>query len=471
MSKDLDIKDAYALSPMQEGMLFHYMMDKTSTAYFEQLDLSLQREVERNLVEESFNQLIEKYDIFRTVFIYEKVKKPRQVVLKKKRLKIYFKDISHLSEHDSIDFMENFKKDDKRKGFNLVNDIPMRISLIKMAAGHYRLIWSFHHIIMDGWCLGIVLKEFLQVYSVMEKGGIIRLPLATPYSDYIKWLEKQDKTKGLKFWEKYLEGYNKKASLPRHGNPSQGRTVGKYHQQEYITQIPTATSEALREAAKSNQVTLNTLFQAFWGILLQRYNNTNDVVFGAVVSGRPSEIKGIEKMVGLFINTIPVRIYSGPLNESSNTISQLLKKRQMETVWAKPYEYLPLVEIQDLSLLKGDLIDNIIVFENYPIQEQITEAGNLSEYKIPFGDIGFFEQVNYDFNIIVSPGKKLLVRLNYNSLVYKPEFVKRVWSHFMEIAHQVIENFDIKLPDIKLSNRLLTAELNHLDQYKRDFAF
>ncbi len=464
MINELDIEDAYPLSPMQEGMLFHSMVDKKPTVYLEQFDIPIHRELDKGLIEDSFNKLIEKYGIFRTNFIYEKVKKPIQVVLKRKKINICFKDISHLETADKIDFMAHLRNEDREKGFHLGRDPLIRISLIKISKESYRLVWTFHHILMDGWCLGIVLNELFTVYQALEQGKPIRREKEYPYSNYIKWLARQDKAKGLQFWKEYLEGYNKKASLPGSGKISPG-----YKLKEYCFLIDEKTSTHLMETAKANQVTLSTVFQVLWGVLLQKYNNTNDVVFGAVVSGRPPEVEGIEKMVGLFVNAIPVRIKVEAKKEER--FSQMLQKRQREAILSKPFEYIPLPDIQAQSLLKGDLIDNLIAFENYPIQTQITEMTGIGVKGVPIDNIKIFEQSNYDFGISVGMGKKLLMRMNFNSLAKEPAFVKRLGYQFMEVVGQVIKNDDIPLQDIKISGRLLPAESDQIREYQRDFEF
>lgn len=173
MFKRSDVKDVYSLSPLQQGMLFHYIKEgeSESTVYFEQTLFSVNGDIDVELFEKSFNRVVEKYDVLRTVFIYKKIDIPRQAVLKEREAKVRFIDISTMGEEDRARYIEDFKQEDIRWGFDLKKDIPMRISVLKSDRGKYKIIWSYHHIIMDGWCLWIVMKDLLEVYRALKEGG------------------------------------------------------------------------------------------------------------------------------------------------------------------------------------------------------------------------------------------------------------------------------------------------------------
>jgi fengycin family lipopeptide synthetase D len=369
-----NIKDIYILSPMQEGMLFHSLLDNESSAYFEQTVLSIKGDLEIGYIEKSLNRLIERYDILRTVFIYKKVERPIQVVMKERNANIHFNDITNLPEEDKETFIENFKREDRKKGFDLAKDIPISLSVIKTGIDSYKIIWSFHHIIMDGWCLGIIIKEFLEIYQALKKNILPDLDKVYPYSDYIKWLERQDREESATYWERYLRNYEEQATLPKNS----GTPINKdYELKELSFRISEDKLVELEDIVRNKNVTLNIIIQTIWGIILQRYNNTGDVVFGAVVSGRSHEVKGIENMVGLFINTIPVRIQS----EGDKPFTDLLKDVQLSTLQSERYSYQPLVEIQAKTNLKQNLIGQIMVFENYPLEETVSSN---SDYSLGF---------------------------------------------------------------------------------------
>ncbi|UCH92481.1 MAG: AMP-binding protein, partial [Candidatus Aminicenantes bacterium] len=454
--KNKRIQNVYRLSPMQEGMLFHSLLEKESHAYVEQNVFSIKGEIDSTRFEESFNVLIRRYDIFRTVFFYDNLDEPLQIVLKERKYKMPVEDITHLTEDQKHEYLEAFKEKDRDRGFDLSKDLLMRIFLFKTGADSYKLVWTFHHIIMDGWCLGIIFKDWVRVYEGLKRGESPRLEPVIQYENYIDWLDHQEKTQGLNYWKNYLEGYDQQTTFPKPGNPVKVAGNDKYRLEKHCFVLYEPLSCCLMELARKNRVTLNILFRAIWGILLQRYNNTDDVVFGAVVSGRPAGIEGIENMVGLFINTVPVRVKVKTKPGTKNSFHQLLKTLHQEALLSKAREYLPLAEIQANSLLKGHLIDHIMAFENYPVRETIKHIGIEQSLGFSIQGMESFEQTNYNFNIIVAPGKTIHVEFSFNSLIYRSDFIKRTALHFKEIVSQVTENSG---PDVDIGTiEILTEE-------------
>jgi amino acid adenylation domain-containing protein/non-ribosomal peptide synthase protein (TIGR01720 family) len=435
------IQRIYLLTPMQQGMLYHCLKDETSTTYFQQNQFLIKGELVKPLLERSINKIVDRYDILRTVFVYKVMDEPLQVVLKEREVSLYYEDISGCRDKEKENYLEEFLRRDKEQGFELSKDMLLRISLFKMGEDSYKLVWSFHHILLDGWCMEILFKELLQIYQALKQEEPIRLPEVPPYIKYIEWLEQQDQEEGLKYWQKYLEGYQKQASLPQ---SRKSVKANGYQLEEHRLLVGAAKAEGLTRIARQNQVTINTLFQTLWGLLLQKYNNSDDVVYGAVVSGRPPEVEGIENMVGLFINTVPLRIKK----EKNQDFPDLLKKVQQQAGSSKPYEYLPLAKIQENSLLKRDLINHILTFENYPIQEELEKVNIEKKTGLTIEIPGSYEQTNYDFNIVICPGETILVKFSFNSLVYEIDHVKTIASQFEEMIKQVLENPVIAANDV-----------------------
>jgi len=465
MFKKTDVKDIYSLSPMQEGMLFHYILDRKSSAYFEQTTFTLRGKINIKAFEKAFNKIIEKYDVLRTIFTYKKTKKPRQIVLKNRESKIYYQDIYHLDKEAKRVFIEKYKEEDREKGFDLERDIPMRISILRISQNAYKIVWSFHHIIMDGWCLGIIIKDFFDIYTKLRKEENIILESVRPYSSYIKWLERQDKEEGISYWEDYLQSYEGQAVVPKVKRVE----VDKHQSKDYTFRLGKELTQGLREMAKRNNVTVNTIFQAAWGALLCRYNNTEDVVFGSVVSGRPPEIPGIEDMVGLFINTVPVRIKCN----NEDTFSAMVSRVQREAIKSEKYNYIPLAEMQANSQVKQDLINHIIAFENYPLDEGINKLSNADELGFSIGGAENFEQTNYDFVITVMPEEEIVVKLKYNSLAFDEDCIRRIGSHIFNTLTQVTANPQMKMKDIEILSeeelRKILKDFNNTSaEYPRD---
>ncbi|NIM16421.1 MAG: AMP-binding protein, partial [Candidatus Aminicenantes bacterium] len=278
------IQNIYKLAPLQEGMLFHSLFERKTGTYFEQNELTVKGEIKESLFEKSFNLLIERYDILRTIFIHEGLDEPLQVVLKQRVFKLHREDISHLPEDEKGYYLEAFKQAEREKGFDLSNDLLMKISLFKTGEDTYKIIWSFHHIIMDGWCLGIIFQDLIEIYRELKADKPVSLESPTPYRNFIKWLERFDKKEALRVWSEYLEGYEQPAHLPGSGKSA---LTDDYRLVEHWFSLDEGLTDELLGIARHHSVTFNTLVQTLWGILLQKYNNCGDVVFGNVVSGRP----------------------------------------------------------------------------------------------------------------------------------------------------------------------------------------
>ncbi|MBX4267626.1 non-ribosomal peptide synthetase, partial [Clostridium estertheticum] len=437
------IEDIYELSPMQEGMLFDKLLGKDKDAYFEQSSFRIIGSLEVELFEESINKLIKRYDVLRTLFIYENQKRQRQVVLKDAKIKIWFEDISSLISSEKTVFIKGFKEKDIDKGFDLSRQISIRASIIKTDEENYIFILSFHHIILDGWSLPIIFNELMYIYNSLKESMPLKLRKVNVYSNYIKWLQKQDKQEALVYWKKYLDGYEEQAQVLQTDKSFKN---DKYINSEIKFSIGRELTDKLKGVAGKNKVTVNTIFQAVWGILLQRYNNVEDVVFGSVVSGRSAEIDGIENMVGLFINAVPVRIKS----IVDKTFIELINEVHECSITSKKYEYVSLAEIQSSTSLKQQLIDNMMIFENYPVAKYSEKSENSKKFELKMELEEAVEQNNYNFNIIAAITDELLVKLSYNACIYDEQYVNMVAGHIEQIIKEVVDNPEIKLSEIEM---------------------
>ncbi|MGD2434201.1 amino acid adenylation domain-containing protein [Bacillus velezensis] len=439
MGQQPEIQDIYPLSFMQEGMLFHSLLDHDSRAYFEQAVFTINGQLDRERFQKSIDAVFERYDIFRTTFIHKNVAKPRQVVLKNRPSRVQFHDISHLDEKAQDKYADRFRKEDKDKGFDLQSDPLMRVSILKKAPERYVCIWSHHHIVMDGWCFGIVMKEFLMIYQSLGDGRLPSLEPVQPYGKYIKWLMKQDRKEAEIFWKTRLADLEQSASLPKKSAEPNGEL-----EQAVFTISEEQTNELKNIAARAG-ATLNTVFQALWGILLQRVSRCDDAVFGSVVSGRPSDLAGVEKMVGLFINTIPVRVKSG-----SFSFLELVRHLQQETLQAEAYSYYPLYDIQAQSPLKQALFDHIIVFENVPAQREIENVSQADSFDFAVEDFTMEEVTNYGCSIKVIPGNSLYIRLNFDTGIYDSVFMKNIETFLRHMMKSVISDPEMSASEIPL---------------------
>ncbi len=420
-----EIQSIYRLTPMQEGLFFHYLKDENPALYFEQLTMNVEEELNPDIIQKSFNYLTQKYDVFRTLFIYKNIENALQIVFKNMESKVSYQDISNYTEIEKEKYIEKVKKQEIDRGFFITKEKLVRLSFIKVRVNEFKMIWNFHHIIMDGWCLGIILKDFFEAYGSLALGKEIKHIPVTEYKNYIEWLEKQDKEFALRYWKNYLEEYAQPAKPLHMRKKDKG-----YAKEEYLFSLDKDTTTDLKNIAQRNQVTLNSVFLSVWAILLQRYNNSDDVSFGSVVSCRPTAIEGIEDMVGLFINTLPVRVKSG----KEITFIELLKKVNSDFMISNEYSYCSLAEIQSLMALKDSLINHIMVFENYPVEMKAEHFG------VYLSKIEAHEQANYDFNIIIGPGEETIIKFSYNKRMYDQHSIIEMAGHFQQLIVKIIKN-------------------------------
>ncbi|MCK4261401.1 MAG: hypothetical protein KAX49_20700, partial [Halanaerobiales bacterium] len=292
------------LTPMQSGMLYHSLLNEKGLNYYEQICFNMEGKIDLQYLKEAWQKLIDRYEILRTNFVWKKVKTPVQIVLIEKEAEIYEFDISNFTTLEKEKYIRQLKKEDLHKRFDFEKGKLNRLSLIKLADDKYFVCWTFHHILLDGWSIAIVLEDFFNIYQSMANNLPLPSGPVAHFSDYLEWLKKQNKNKGLKFWKNYLQDFTEPSLLPYDKKANENEEILK----NTIKQIELSEekTETIRKFCKKNSITMNALIQTIWGLLLQKYNNTDQSCFGMTVSGRPTELQNVEDIVGIFINTIPV---------------------------------------------------------------------------------------------------------------------------------------------------------------------
>ncbi|MCY8517202.1 non-ribosomal peptide synthetase [Bacillus atrophaeus] len=444
MLTKMDIEKVYCLTPMQEGMLFHSIVEKEANSYFEQVSFEWIGDFSLEHLEKSFNHLFHKYDILRTIFIYEKLSKPQQVVLKNRKTNINFIDVTRYSEMEQKAFIEDFKNNDITKGFNLSKDILMRLTVIKIKDDVHQIILSFHHIILDGWSLGIVIKELFHMYSKVSKGEYLsrKFDSSMDFVNYIDWIQKQDRSNAFKYWKKYLAGIEHQTFLPGRRTNEQGSKKFNVFEFELTSEL----TRDLKEVSVKSGVSLNSVIQTIWGIMLQKYNQSHDAVFGTVISGRNTEIPEIEEMVGMFVNTLPIRV-----KDNHDTFKTLLLKTQNEAWERDMHGFLSIAEIQSQSNLKNNLLNHIMVFENHPLDNEvlnIERKEKILDYTIK--NLKLFERTNYDLSVMVVPEEKIKFVIEYNTSTYQKDMINRIGHHYKHLTKQLLMNEDVYIEKVEL---------------------
>ncbi|MBS5984151.1 condensation domain-containing protein [Clostridium butyricum] len=440
-NKKNDIKNIYVLSPMQTMMLFNSIKNKDSIEdpYFRQCIIDINGDLKLETLKASFDFIIEKYDILRSNFIYEKLKQPMQVVLRKRNIDILFDDLTTLDNKDKILEIESFRERDKASNFNLSKDLLMRVHVFKVHEEKFIMVLSSHHISMDGWCVGIILKDLLNVYDDLSKGREINIGEVKQYDKYIEWLQKQNKKSAVDYWKEYLKDFNSQSSIPKLKNKEDGYDL---KEESYIFDKEIAAN--LKILANESEVTLSTVINILWGLVVQAYNKSDDALFGMVVSGRGVPIEGIESMIGLFINTVPMRVKCN----ASIEFKEILKDIQNGIIMSEKYSFLLLTELLSQAKLKNDAINHMAVVENFPVLD------NLKNDYFSIENIYSKERTNYDFNLLFYPGDDMKIRFTYNKNVYSEKVIEKIMDHLKEVAINLCKDPNSTIRDTSLKNRL-----------------
>lgn len=432
---------------MQEAMLFQALYDESSSAHFEQSFYHISGRLNVSIFEEAWNEVVRRHDILRTIFVHKDVPQPLQIVLKKRRISVCFKDIRSLSLEEQEAYCLEYRKKDWQQPFDLARDVLMRFALFQLDKESFNVVWSFHHILMDGWSGSVIHDEFYRIFRALAEGNRPALDQPVPFSLYIRWLKERDREGSGSYWREYLEGYNRPAGLALQKSDFSTPLQKEYDVGTLVSEFDETLTSALQNLASRNHVALNTIIQVMWGILLGKYNDLGDVVFGAVVSGRPAEINGIENMVGLLINLIPVRIRV----KDSKTFRELALKVHEDSIRSKDHHYYPLAEIQAQTTLKQNLLDHVLVFENYPAETVLSQFQEKSEPDFVIDSFEHADHTNYDLNIQIAPeGGKLHFHIIYNCSVYDPGVIKNIGYHLEKIAKAVTENDEAEIEHIEV---------------------
>ncbi|MBW3586561.1 MAG: amino acid adenylation domain-containing protein, partial [Cyanobacteria bacterium 0813] len=338
--------------------------------------------------------------------------------------------------------LETFLKSDRERGFDMRQPPLMRMTLIKLAKDTYYFIWSHHHLLLDGWSNPAILTEVFDFYQAELNGEQLSLPRPRPYRDYIVWIQQQNLSEAESFWRQRLQGFTAPTPMPIERDF--GSAAGEESDREQQILLSVATTAALRSLARQQQLTLNTLVQGAWGLLLSHYSGEEDVIFGTVVSGRPPDLAGVESMVGLFVNTQPARVKIRPKDSLLSWLKQL-QDRQIE---ARQYEYSPLVEVQRWSEVPRGLplFDTLVVFENYPLESSLQKRVQNLEIE----SVLSFEKTNYALTLTVVPGEELALKISYNSNRFEDSAIARMLGHLQTLLQGMTANPERKLAELPL---------------------
>ena len=406
---------------MQSSMVFHSLAQPDSGVYLEQIVTNLREKLQISIFIQSWKKIIERHPVLRTSFDFNQSKQPLQLVHEQITLPLHLQDWQGLTTQQQQLELDTYLAQDRHKGFDLQQPPLMRLGLFQLADQNYQLVWTIHHTIIDGRSLVIVLQEVFAVYEALCNQQAINFPPVRPYQDYLDWREQYNEELGKEYWQNLLQGVVEptKLLLPLEEN----RQEIKKNQLPYKIQqlqLDLETTCKLKEVAESGQITLNTIIQGAWALLLARYSNSNDIVFGATRACRKSALEGMDDMVGLFVNTLPLRVQVLP----ETPLLSWLQELRSQWINLRNYEQTSLVKIQQWSDIPSGipLFNTIVIYDHYDLDTALKNFGDNWQQR----EFKLIDAVETPLCLSAYGGEKLLLILNYDSRQFSEAVITQV---------------------------------------------
>ncbi|MGC4098051.1 MAG: amino acid adenylation domain-containing protein [Nitrospira sp.] len=435
------IDSIYPLSPMQEGMLFHTLMNPGTGIYLMQNRYLLEGDLNYDAFVRAWELVLDRHPVLRTSFVWKSQKRPLQAVHKRVEVPIVSLDWRGQTRAEQIARLDAELEAELREGFDFAKAPLMRLWLIRLTDDCYQFVHSFHHILLDEWCISLLLMDFLGHYGSLVRGEHLTREKPRPYRDYIAWLQKQDMNAAESFWRGYLQDFPTPTPLPYDRLP-EGLADQNEDAADHCLHLSAETSATLVDLAQRHRLTVNTFFQGAWALLLNYYSSEREVLFGVTVAGRPTELTGVESILGLFINTLPLRISMQP----DRLLMDWLKDLLTENVRVRQYDYAPLVQMQRWSEVpRGEaLFHSLFVFENAPVDPELCEGRIIfkaeeEQYRV---------HTNYPLTVMGWPGRELGIKISYDKRLFDAETTGRMIRHLKTLLEAMAERPTTRLADL-----------------------
>jgi amino acid adenylation domain-containing protein/non-ribosomal peptide synthase protein (TIGR01720 family) len=401
-----EVEDIWPLTPLQEGMLVHAVHDGESGVYGQQIAVDLHGALDLQAFEHAWRDVTRRHAALRLEFIWDDLPAPRQLVRREVLVELQTVDWSAIAAEEQPKRLSDWLAADRQRGFNLEKAPLWRVTVMRLGPDHWRFVWSHHHLLLDGWSLPVVFRDLLSAYTAARGAGAGHSEPASGYRGYLAWLAQREPGAAESFWRNYLAGYKSPPALEIGPAPGGDRATSS-EQGSVRVELSRETTASLREFAQRQQLALSTCVGAAWAFALSRWLGTDEAVFGLVVGGRPFEVPGAESMVGLFINTLPLRV---PVRRTE-TVAAWLRSLHDQVAALRQFEHSRLVDVHGWSeVLRGrPLFESVVIFENYPVDRALA----LPVAGLEFGAVESFERTNFPLNFYVLPGERLELRIDY----------------------------------------------------------
>ncbi|MEV7771732.1 amino acid adenylation domain-containing protein [Kitasatospora sp. NPDC086791] len=436
------VADVYSLTPMQSGMLFHSLVDRRRGLYLEQNHFELSGVRHPELLGEAWQRVVDRTPVLRTALRWDGLPEPLQVVRTEAALEVTRLDWAGLDAAGHRAAVARFLHEDRERGLDFATAPLMRIAVATLDDNRVQVFWTFHHVLLDGWSAARLLAEVLAEYTALasdrerpeaggQGAGRGRAPKRRPFRDHVAWLREQDPDAGEDYWRGVLEGWESPTPLPYDRPPAAGRRSAS--SAEVALELSAELSERLNAVACEARVTLNTVLQGVWALLLARYSGESRVCFGATVSGRSAELEGVADMIGLFINTLPVRVEVDPGAE----LVDWLRRLQDDQAQARQYEQVPLTRLKQWVPPQADaeLFDSVVIFENYPVDDRLA-----ADFGLELVGIKARSGTNFPLNLVAYAEGRLSLLLHYDPGCFDAATVERMAGHLEVLLTAVAEH-------------------------------
>ncbi|MFQ6399171.1 amino acid adenylation domain-containing protein [Nocardia sp. KC 131] len=445
-AKRSTLDDIWPLTPLQKGLLFHAQLaDGTLDAYIVQLCLELGGRVDADRLRHATQTFIGRHPNLRTSFVRAGAGEAVQVV--HQHVEVPFTQID-LTERDDTDAaLEHLMDTERRTCFDVTAAPLLRLTLISIAPQQYRLLVSMHHILIDGWSTPLLIRELLTLYASDSDPTV--LPMVRPYRDYLVWLNTQDQDAAEAAWAMAFEGVTEPTLLA----PADRGRRPTIAAREVRVQLSEQRTTALITVAHQQEATLNTVIQAAWAIVLATSTAREDVVFGTTVSGRPPQIPGIESMIGLFVNTVPVRVRL----DHRETLAQLLQRIQTEQASLLDHHHLGLAQIQHIAG-PGAMFDTVTVVESYPVDRAgLSEDTDIAGMHVL--DVHGYDAAHYPLGLVVHHDTRVHLTFKYLPELFAQHQIDAIADRMLRVLDTIIEHIDLPLTELQLLSPVERATL------------
>ncbi|HLK57997.1 MAG TPA: amino acid adenylation domain-containing protein, partial [Chthonomonadaceae bacterium] len=450
MMKD-QVEDVYGLSPMQSGMLFLTLYASGSAVYQDQHVFELEGNLNITAFERAWQHLIARHAVLRTSFHWEGLEEPLQVVHATADLPIERLDWREMAAEEQETAFTALMARDHACRIDLSQPPLMRVMLVRTAPATWRILWTIHHLLVDRWSCAQIIAELGTAYEALCEERRVPLPTIRPYRNYIHWLRQQDPARAEAFWRRQLSGLNSPTVLPIDREPGSLQDTGR--SEKVLALLSVETSQTLQTLCRQNRLTLNTVMQGAWALLLSRYTGEHDVLFGVTVSGRPASLPDVETMVGMFINSLPARVQV----PDAMPVVAWLKRLQGEMVEMREYEYSSLVQIQGWSEIPRGvrLFQSLVIVQNVPTSDALQDPGEASPHpaRLQIRKLGAEASNDFPLQLTVVPQRQVRLSLSYDGARYAREDIERMLSHVQTLLDGIVAD-----PQCALSRLPLLTE-------------